>query len=746
MSAAARVTTLVVLVGLGCLAATPYDTVYVDGVPVQALLAVVLGAAVSLVLDRLRVRPWLALPILLTTLVVYVGAATSDRVIAGFVPTLGSLADVGIGATAGWKDVLTVGLPTAADGRLVAGPVTLLFVVGWSSVTLARRAHVAAVIPSMVGLTIGLAVAGQDQRPSIGPSLLAPAGVLLFLALRSAAAGQPPTVGPTGAGRSAKGGWSVVGAPVAAAIAIAAVLAGTLAPVADDASRFDLRSIVSQPVVVRDDLSPLTRVASQLQSDAELFDLEVSGSGELAPEALFLSVATLDAYDGVSWTTSATFPRAARELDHDRRGGEVEIDAEVTLSNYGSSFLPILRQLVRVDDPDLGYSPATDTLVSGEPGRDGYRYQFTAEVVDPARDRELAAADDAAGGDAARPYLTLPAELPAAVVDVAEQVQSGASTTFTRLDLLRDAIAGRNTNAGARPGHSLARIARFLGADGDAQATSIGTAEQGAAAFALVARLLGVPSRLVVGYQPRDVRPGEPVTVLASDIHVVAEVLFADTGWVRFDPRPENEVELPDEDGAPIVPDPDDAADVEDQAPPADPEIGALPQPAPSPDEVGAGGRLGVWRWVMAVGMSLLAVLAMPVTAKAARRRYRRHGTPERRVLGALAEVRDRLRERGHAATDAMTMHELVVATSGGVPVEVAGAGVELAGLADRALFGRAAPSDHMAVRAWELEQVVRRELSAGAGVVARARHRLDPRPLWTGRTKRMKRSLGRER
>src|SRR5690606_36499419 len=65
-----------------------------------------------------------------------------------------------------------------------------------------------------------------------------------------------------------------------------------------------------------------------------------------------------------------------------------------------------------------------------------------------------------------------------------------------------------------------------------------GDCEQFAASMALMARIIGIPSRVAMGYTPgSEVRPGEWV-VRSRDAHAWPELYFQGTGWVRFEPTP----------------------------------------------------------------------------------------------------------------------------------------------------------------------------------------------------------------
>ncbi|WPL14408.1 MULTISPECIES: transglutaminase TgpA family protein [Thiorhodovibrio] len=91
--------------------------------------------------------------------------------------------------------------------------------------------------------------------------------------------------------------------------------------------------------------------------------------------------------------------------------------------------------------------------------------------------------------------------------------------------------------------------------------TRAGYCEHYASSFALLMRLAGIPSRLVVGYLGAERNPlGGHYLIRQSDAHAWAEVWLADSGWTRVDPtaavapeRIDNDAELADlGDSAPL--------------------------------------------------------------------------------------------------------------------------------------------------------------------------------------------------
>ena len=87
-----------------------------------------------------------------------------------------------------------------------------------------------------------------------------------------------------------------------------------------------------------------------------------------------------------------------------------------------------------------------------------------------------------------------------------------------------------------RPGHGTQALAAFL----DPLGSRSGYCEQFAGAYAALARSLGLPSRVAVGFTPGEQAEDEPGTyiVRGANAHAWPEVYFAGVGWVPFEPTP----------------------------------------------------------------------------------------------------------------------------------------------------------------------------------------------------------------
>ena len=86
------------------------------------------------------------------------------------------------------------------------------------------------------------------------------------------------------------------------------------------------------------------------------------------------------------------------------------------------------------------------------------------------------------------------------------------------------------------PGHSTNALAEFL----DPEGSRSGYCEQFAGAYAALARSLGLPARVAVGFTPGEEDEDAPGTyvVTGRNAHAWPEVYFAGVGWVPFEPTP----------------------------------------------------------------------------------------------------------------------------------------------------------------------------------------------------------------
>jgi len=647
------------------------------------------------------------------------------------VPTPAALRLLATGAVAGWRDLLTLVPPVGARGTLLVPAFLATFLAALLAGTLAlrvRRSWPTLLPPA--ALLVGVALVGTNR--AVLP--VAQGVVLVAVALawcawrrrRSLVAGTA-AASPSGRNRALAG---------AAVVLAVAGVAGAAAPsvAAPDRQRFSLREIVQPPVDPRAYPSPLAAFRKYVKDlpDTPLFTLDGMPAGAR------VRLATLDSYDGVVWQVAA--PNSGSGTGNFLSVGETTGDrsegtpatVRVTVDDYSGVWLPTVGQStgVRFAGPDatalrdaFSYNSATGTGLTTRPLRSGDRYVLDA-VVPPQP------SDTAIGSAAPAPIsLPEPRQVPPAVAEVAGELTAEAATPVARARALQAGLAqgffshGLEGDAPSRAGHGADRIAALLSAP-----QMVGDQEQYAATMALMARRLGLPARVVMGFVPGG---SGHVTVTGNDVSAWTEVAFAGVGWVVFDPTPD-ESRVPQQE----APKPKSQPRPQVQQPPPPLEEPDEPPPSSGQDtdrRATQGG--GLWATVLTVavyvGLPLVVLLgpaALLVALKLRRRRKRATaGPPSARIAGGWAEVVDTARDLGVRPVPRGTRRETASVLS--ETYGDAGA-VALAERADAGVFAPGEPSEQEVAHFWAEVDRSLRGMTGSVGRWRRLRGRLSPTSL----------------
>jgi transglutaminase-like putative cysteine protease len=230
----------------------------------------------------------------------------------------------------------------------------------------------------------------------------------------------------------------------------------------------------------------------------------------------------------------------------------------------------------------------------------------------------------------------VPATVSAFARRLAERVTAGATTNYQRARLLQAFF--RST------GHFTYSIHNApVGTDGqvldtflrDGPGGRIGFCQQFASAMAILARVVGIPARVAVGFlTPQRLGPRD-YQYSSHDLHAWTELYFAGAGWVRFDATPA--VRVPTEPAYSTVP--VDLPDNSGTGPGRShlhPGTGPTQQPSSNPgssvpsyetpvaQQGGPGATHGHGvAWVLGGLLVLLVVVALLTSARVVRRRRR---------------------------------------------------------------------------------------------------------------------------
>lgn len=714
------------VLGLVLVGMTVLDGVF-DGWGFLAIAAV--GALAGLTAAALVLRlhwTWVSVLAPLTLAILLLGPPlTLGATAAGPIPGGSATGLLGQTLVGGWMDLLTTLPPVDSTGRLSLLPFLLALVGGAAGLLLARRTqspHLPAVAPI---LTAACAVLlGLGQASAIVPrALLLVAGVLGWGLLRRR---RNQLTGSRGGQRI---GPSVGGLLAGSAALVVGIVA--LLPDIADSPRLVLREHVRTAVEMSDQASPLATFRRFRPATDDLADqtlITVTG----LPSGTRVRLATLDHYAGTVWAAGAVLdgadPTAGRFL---RIGSRIPVhqpgpvtEATVTVGDAYAEvpelrwWVPDVGRPTRFDfvGPDaaelsesLRYNTATGAALLLGGLRPGDSYTVEAILTDQQRPDQQSPVP-AVGAPAVDPQITeimsgyLSSVIPAgarpaaALSAVAEQLRTTGSYTD-----------GAGAEAVFRPGHSLGRLSSFF-AD-----TPAGNDEQYAAALALCAEVLGLPSRVVLGAIPDD-----QGVIRGADVRAWVEVQLGPEQWWSIPPEdfvPDrsrhptvSQIVRQERTEAAVVPPPSalrppsslDRLELDTS------DSGRLRDPVDAQRVV-----IPTWliRTLQITAVPFAVVLlwtVLVIGAKAVRRAGRRRtGSPSRRVTAAWDEIVDSLRDAGRPVSHRHTRSE-VAALAPGLGITRFGVQVDLLG------FGPQAADEQDAANVWAQVRRVRGRLAAG--------------------------------
>jgi transglutaminase-like putative cysteine protease len=391
------------------------------------------------------------------------------------------------------------------------------------------------------------AVGVSRHRVGLTLALIA-AGVLAAALLRARFAHPPRTV--LGRPRRTLGITLPAAAAVGTAIVIGAWAIGPRLPGAEADALIDTKG---RGGGVTEVVNPLVDIRARLvdRGATELFVVR-------APSPAYWRATGLSDFDGNTWDLPDGSLEDADGTLANAAPGSTELVQQIEIRGLGGDLLPAAAEPTRVSGAGLQWAPETSTLVHDSPDlKRGDRFEVVSAIPDFSRD-VLRAATSASPPDPI--YLFLPEHFPESVRNLAAEVTAGTTTTYDAMVALQNWFRSEFDYSLEVPqGHGTSAIEAFL-------RQRIGYCEQFAGTFAAMARTLGVPARVAVGFTPGLGGNGE-YTVLGKNAHAWPEVWFDGLGWVGFEPTPGR--------GAPgaeytgVDPDQDDAV-----PPPAEPGEG----------------------------------------------------------------------------------------------------------------------------------------------------------------------------
>ena len=728
-------------------ATASFARLFVDGAAVVPLLVAATTAHVVAAATRRRgFGPAATVATLLAGFALQASVTLYPHVSVLGLPTGTTLGDASRDLERAWQLYGEVTAPAPSSrGFLLASTFAL-----WASAGLADwaafrvRATAEAVVPALALLTFTSILAESTEGVVLAAAMVA--AVLAFAVAQRVTRGAGAWVGRQGGGGSPA--LVRVGLATAVLCAVLAAVVGPRLPGSGGEALVDLTA--GEGPTSRMTVSPLVDIRSRLvqQSDEVAFTVE-------SERPAYWRLTSLDRFDGEVWSSSGRFSEADGRLPSEPPAATtVPVEQTYAIEALDTIWAPAALTPVELEqaDSELRWNGDLATLIvpASRESIDGVSYTVTSEVPE-LTPGDLQAPRPTELDDALADATRLPDDVPPVVAAQARQVVSPvAPRPYDQALALQDWFRSTFTYdlQGTEAGHDESAVEAFLRA-------RRGYCEQFAGTFAAMARSLGIPARVAVGFTPGEVdADGTTYTVRGRNAHAWPEVHIPGAGWVPFEPTPGRG--QPGAEAYTGVAPAQDSADptvtpTTTTAPPAttepapttprqdaqDLQVGSAPEPTP-PTDGGGPPSLPVVAAAVALVALLLVALDVAVVAlvrSRRRRRGREATTVPGRVRAAWAEAVDALARAGMGPRPAETAREYAARAATGLGDD----GAALTGLAGLATTATWAPEGshrdpRLATEASALAARVEARARAGMDRAQRVRALVDPRPLLAAR------------
>jgi transglutaminase-like putative cysteine protease len=700
-----------------------------------------------------------AAAVLAMTWIHYAGTTTA------LVPTGDTWAAASADLRAAWRLFQDVDAPAPVDtGFLLAASAALwvmVFVADWAAFR--ANASFEALLPSATLFLFAAALGAPGGRVA-GAAVYAAAAMLFILLQRTLTQEESST---WAASHRTRGRWSLLGTG-SALIAVAVVVGAVTGPNLPGAEAGPAGAVIDWQNMNDDDdetrvvVSPMVDLRTRLveQPNVELFTVRSN-------ESAYWRLTSLDEFDGTIWRSSygtndadGSLPAA---VDTDIETGVVR--QTFSISNLAAVWVPAAWEPVAIDpgDNEVDWDERSSTLIVDKnlDTSDGFTYEVESHMP-RWRDEDLRTASSEVPDDIAATYLDLP-EVDGSVRDLATDLTADVSAPYDKALALQDYLRGPNYtyDIDAPKGHSSDALTEFL------FDTRIGYCEQFAGAYAVMARLIGLPSRVTVGFTQgiRDSRDPSLYQVRGEHAHAWVEVYLDGFGWVIMDPTPgrappgaENWLGVPTQQDAAAgngteattVPgsDPGQPPNVPAGGPSGDEQRAAVDLGQARNDGISNAGKDGAevsdtMRIVMQVllygALAYLLLVPLAITTQHVARR-RRARLPADRVRLAWADTVDRAVAFGTNLPASLTISESVERLTTALPGSAA-AVHRVAAAMEHVVYAEVTPSADEADAAMAARDEIVEEISRREPLATRIGRYLHIRELWRRRPQRLRRT-----
>ena len=400
-----------------------------------------------------------------------------------------------------------------------------------------------------------------------------------------------------------------------------------------------------------------------------------------ASQGQYLRLAVLEDFSGRTWGPTNTDVIPGNDIEQIGPSPGLtdgvpvsEITTRIAVDDVLSRWLPApyAPTTIRGVTGTWSWEPDGLAIRTERSNARGQEYVVDSILVQPSVEQLLAAGSTVDEG--LETLLDVPADMPDVVATTALEVVGDAASSYERAIALQEYFANGDfvysEDAPVDDGYD-GSGANVLGQFLEEKS---GYCVHFSSAMAAMARSLGIPARVAVGFTPGDAStiPESDLVqydVTTFDLHAWPELYFSTIGWVRFEPTPgrgvppafaalaEDDPATPDVDESELPDPPDTAEPLPTQsAAPVLPE--ELDPGASSDDPTAAAANPALWIGPIA-SVVLVALLLLPAILRGARRSRRLTAVDDGSAADGWAELRDTAADLGWRTADTLTPRQL---------------------------------------------------------------------------------------
>jgi hypothetical protein len=278
-------------------------------------------------------------------------------------------------------------------------------------------------------------------------------------------------------------------------------------------------------------VNPIVTIGAQLSSSTSqpLMDVRTNDA-----DPGYLRLTALQRFDGDTFSPSTLQQPENAAVSHGipvTPGRGRTVQTSVSVRALAVHWLPVPAQVINVNVAgDWRYDPPTSTVFSARSNTQNINYTVESVPLNPDPTALEAAKTDDPSVSAFTHLPGMPADVRNLTTRVTEQAPSPFEKAVAIQRFLTSSPFTYDTSVPA--GSGTQALEAFLLRD------HRGFCQQYATAMAVMARMVGIPARIGVGFTHGNIQPDGRWLVTTHDAHAWPELYFNGFGWLPFEPTP----------------------------------------------------------------------------------------------------------------------------------------------------------------------------------------------------------------